>query len=58
MVCLSRPFTTPFGQSGAIGSRPGGYRLKQALDLVDIRVLDHIVISAEGFTSMASRGWV
>ncbi|MEF3082727.1 JAB domain-containing protein [Luteimonas sp. SMYT11W] len=33
-------------------------RLKQALALVDIRLLDHLVVSAEGFTSMASRGWV
>jgi len=33
-------------------------RLKQALALVDIRLLDHIVVSAEGFTSLAARGWV
>ena len=33
-------------------------RLKQALALVDIRLLDHIVVSAEGHTSLASRGWV
>lgn len=33
-------------------------RLKQALALVDIRLLDHIVVSAAGFTSMAARGWV
>lgn len=33
-------------------------RLKQALALVDIRLLDHIVVSADGFTSMAARGWV
>lgn len=33
-------------------------RLKQALALIDIRVLDHFVVSAEGHTSMASRGWV
>lgn len=33
-------------------------RLKQALALVDIRLLDHIVVSAQGFCSMAARGWV
>lgn len=33
-------------------------RLKQALALVDIRLLDHIVISAQGFCSMAARGWL
>jgi len=33
-------------------------RLKQALALLDVRLLDHIVVSAEGFTSLAARGWV
>lgn len=33
-------------------------RLKQALSLIDVRLLDHIVVSAQGFTSMAVRGWV
>jgi DNA repair protein RadC len=33
-------------------------RIKAALELVDIRLLDHLVVSAAGFTSMASRGWV
>lgn len=33
-------------------------RLKQALALLDLRLLDHIVVSAEGHTSMAARGWV
>jgi len=33
-------------------------RLKSALELVDIRVLDHIIIGSEGSTSMASRGLV
>ena len=33
-------------------------RLKQALALVDIRLLDHFVVSADGYTSMAARGWV
>jgi DNA repair protein RadC len=31
-------------------------RLKEALALVDIRVLDHIVIGGEGLVSMAERG--
>jgi DNA repair protein RadC len=33
-------------------------RLKEALALIDIRLLDHIVVSAEGHTSLAGRGWV
>ncbi len=33
-------------------------QLKQALALVDIRLLDHLVVSAEGFASLAARGWV
>lgn len=33
-------------------------RLKQALALVDVRLLDHLVVSAQGFCSMAARGWV
>lgn len=33
-------------------------RCKQALALVDIRLLDHFVVSAEGYTSLAARGWV
>lgn len=33
-------------------------RLKQALALVDIRVLDHLVVSSEGAVSLAERGWV
>jgi len=31
-------------------------RLKDALALVDVRVLDHFIVSAEGSTSMAERG--
>lgn len=31
-------------------------RLKQALALLDIRVLDHIIVSGEGTTSMAKQG--
>lgn len=33
-------------------------RLKQALSLLDIRLLDHFVVTAEGCTSLAARGWV
>lgn len=33
-------------------------RLKDALALVDIRVLDHIVVSSEGSVSLAERGLV
>jgi DNA repair protein RadC len=33
-------------------------RLKQALALFDIRVLDHLVIAGTSHVSMASRGWV
>lgn len=33
-------------------------RLKQALALIDMRLLDHIVVSSEGHTSLAARGWV
>lgn len=32
--------------------------LKQALALVDVRVLDHLVVAATGVTSFAERGWV
>lgn len=31
--------------------------IKQALALVEVRLLDHIVVSAEGYTSLAMRGW-
>ena len=33
-------------------------RLKQALALVDIRLLDHIIVGGHDYLSMASRGWV
>ncbi|WP_284160292.1 JAB domain-containing protein [Xanthomonas citri] len=32
-------------------------RLKQALSLLDIRVLDHLVIGGQQHVSLASRGW-
>jgi DNA repair protein RadC len=33
-------------------------RLKQALALVEVRVLDHFVVGDGAATSMAQRGWV
>ncbi|WP_224784664.1 JAB domain-containing protein [Marinihelvus fidelis] len=33
-------------------------RLKDALTLLEIRLLDHFVVSGQGFTSMASRGMI
>lgn len=33
-------------------------RLKEALNLVEVRLLDHIVVGAEGTTSLAQRGWL
>ncbi len=33
-------------------------RLKHALDLVEVRLLDHIVVSAGSTVSLAARGWV
>lgn len=33
-------------------------RLREALQLVDIRVLDHLVIGADRTTSFAERGWI
>lgn len=33
-------------------------RLKQALALIDVRLLDHFVVATSGATSMAARGWV
>ncbi|MDC5708414.1 RadC family protein [Vibrio europaeus] len=33
-------------------------RLADALALVDIRTLDHIVVSVEGVVSFAERGWI
>jgi DNA repair protein RadC len=33
-------------------------RLKQALALVDVRLLDHFIVTAGGCTSLAARGWI
>lgn len=33
-------------------------RLKDALALIEVRVLDHVVVAAEGITSGAARGWI
>ncbi|MBA1965402.1 hypothetical protein HLX77_24280, partial [Escherichia coli] len=32
--------------------------LKQALDLVDIRLLDHLVVGGIDIVSFAERGWL
>ena len=33
-------------------------RLRDALAVIEVRLLDHIVVSAEGTTSLAARGWI
>ena len=33
-------------------------RLKQALSILDIRLLDHFVVANNGVVSLAARGWV
>jgi DNA repair protein RadC len=33
-------------------------RLARALALVDIRLLDHLVVSRGGHVSLAERGWI
>jgi DNA repair protein RadC len=33
-------------------------RLSRALALVDIRLLDHVVVSRDGHVSLAERGWI
>ncbi|KSJ03914.1 DNA repair protein RadC [Pseudomonas aeruginosa] len=33
-------------------------RLKQALDLVDVRLLDHVVVGGDATVSLAERGWI
>ncbi len=33
-------------------------RLARALALVDIRLLDHVVVSRDGHVSLAERGWI
>lgn len=33
-------------------------RLKNALSLVDVRVLDHLVVAGADITSFAERGWL
>jgi DNA repair protein RadC len=33
-------------------------RLREALNLIDVRVLDHFIVSAEGSTSFAERGLI
>lgn len=45
--------TTPSTADRAITQR-----LKDALALIDVRLLDHLVVSYSGYTSLAARGWV
>ena len=33
-------------------------RLKEALALIDVRVVDHLVVAGTTFVSMAERGWI
>ena len=33
-------------------------RLREALELIDVRLLDHIVVGAQSTTSLAERGWI
>lgn len=33
-------------------------RLQEALNLIEVRILDHIVVSAGGSVSFAARGWL
>ena len=33
-------------------------KIASALALVDIRLLDHLVVSREGHVSLAERGWI
>ena len=40
------------------GGRAVTARLKQALALVEVRVLDHFIVGDGAPTSMARRGWV
>ena len=40
------------------GDRAITARLKQALALVEIRVLDHLVVAEQSVVSLAARGWV
>nr|WP_274521700.1 JAB domain-containing protein [Ectothiorhodospira variabilis] len=33
-------------------------RVKDALALMDIRTLDHVVVGHEGYVSFAEKGWI
>jgi len=33
-------------------------RLREALELIEVRVLDHLVVAAAGTVSLAERGWI
>lgn len=42
----------------SVADRAMTARIKQALSTVEMRLLDHIVVGADGTTSLALRGWV
>lgn len=46
------------GDTPSAADRAVTTRLKQALGLVEIRLLDHLVIGNPGVTSLASMGWI
>lgn len=33
------------------------HRLRDAMDLLDVKLLDHLVVGVENTTSIAARGW-
>jgi DNA repair protein RadC len=55
IVAHNHPSGTP---EPSAADRAVTARLKQALATIDVRMLDHIVVGAEGTTSLAARGWV
>lgn len=42
----------------SVGDRAITARLKQALGLVEVRMLDHLIVGEQSVVSMAERGWV
>ena len=55
LFCHNHPSGNPMPSAA---DRAVTARLKQALALLEIRVLDHFVITADECTSMAQKGWV
>jgi DNA repair protein RadC len=58
LIAHNHPSNGPNGSEPSAADRAVTLRLKDALALLEIRLLDHFVVSASGATSMASRGWV